>query len=312
MPTTTAEFHFRVLYLLARGRVVQPDVIREEYDRLSPTYDRHFSAHVARRSRTLVRRLALPAGARVLDLASGTGTLSLAIAEAVGGHGEVIGVDQSPGMLAVARDKRDKSGLRNIRFVEADMREALDSLPGNSFDAVCCGWAIGYVNPVGLLTAARKKLRPGGKVGLIENTRETLAPVRKTATRVARTLPRHLEQIMDLHRRLPTGESHMARMFRQAGLRTARLWEGSEEFKFNCGRDVLDWVLQTGASAGFSKMMATEARTECDSLFIKYIEDDYLKDGSINVAHCYVAGIARKDGGTECAASGGAAGTCEN
>lgn len=56
-------------------------------------------------------------GARVLELGVGTGRIAAPLAEA---GAQVTGVDLSPGMLALARDR---SGSADITFVEGDIRE---------------------------------------------------------------------------------------------------------------------------------------------------------------------------------------------
>jgi len=286
-------FAWRVMTLLARGRVVPAASVEEDYDRLSGGYDDYFTARVAGRSQELIERLDLKPGMRVLDLACGTGTLSLAAARAVGPAGAVVGVDRSAGMLREAA--RKTRGLGNVRFVQSDLLQELGRLPEASFDAACCGWAIGYANPPALLRAIRARLKPGGAVGIIENARDTLAPIRATALRVAMALPRHCRQLMDLHFRLPRNEAHLRRLFAGAGLRPLRSWHGEVESRFANGREALDWVLHTGASAGFDRMMDPSAKAQCDRLFVEFIERDFRRDGAIRVAHRYVAGIARKE-----------------
>jgi ubiquinone/menaquinone biosynthesis C-methylase UbiE len=56
-------------------------------------------------------------GERVLEIGSGNGSLSLALAETVGPKGDVLGVDVSQPMLAIARARIQAP---NIRFIEAD------------------------------------------------------------------------------------------------------------------------------------------------------------------------------------------------
>jgi ubiquinone/menaquinone biosynthesis C-methylase UbiE len=288
-------FYSKVIYLLLARRLVSSHIVREDYDRLSVSYDHYFAEHMAKHARRLVTQLGLRPGNRVLDLATGTGNLALALAEAVSRQGEVIGVDQSAGMLAKAEEKRIQAGYRHLRFVQGDMHNSLLSYPDNSFDVITCGWAIGYGNPSLLVKTMHRKLKPGGKLGLIENARDTLAPIHMASLKVAQTMPRHLQQIMDLHRHLPKHKLQLQDWFESANLRTMSLWEGREEFSFASGADVLNWVLHTGASAGFDRMMAPELKTRCDELFIKYIEASVPQNSRIIVEHHYVAGIAQKE-----------------
>jgi ubiquinone/menaquinone biosynthesis C-methylase UbiE len=56
----------------------------------------------------------------VLDLAGGTGAITIPAARAVGPSGTVFGVDISPASLSIARDKATNQGLGNATFVEHD------------------------------------------------------------------------------------------------------------------------------------------------------------------------------------------------
>jgi SAM-dependent methyltransferase len=58
------------------------------------------------------------AGGSVLDLACGTGRVAFPLAAA---GLDVTGLDSAPGMLAIARAKQRRSGLKNIRFVRGNM-----------------------------------------------------------------------------------------------------------------------------------------------------------------------------------------------
>ena len=73
----------------------------------------------------------IPAGARVLDCAAGTGEFSLAAAKRAG---SVLCTDQSEAMLARARKKVQKRGLSNVSFARRDLTALPD--PDGSFDAV--------------------------------------------------------------------------------------------------------------------------------------------------------------------------------
>ena len=102
------------------------------WDRVAWLYDlversnRAVNTAAAARTAQLV-----PAGARVLDCAAGTGEFSLAAAKRAG---TVLCTDQSQAMLKRARKKADKRGRTNIRFAQRDVTALSD--PDGSFDAV--------------------------------------------------------------------------------------------------------------------------------------------------------------------------------
>ncbi len=97
---------------------------------------------------------------RVLDVACGTGALTLAAAERVGRGGSVVGLDVNPDMLTVARRK---SAL--VEWVEGKA-EAMP-LPDNSFDAVVSQFGFMFFDdkPQALREMMRV-LRPGGTLAV--------------------------------------------------------------------------------------------------------------------------------------------------
>ena len=105
------------------------------------------------------RTLKLKRGARVLDLACGTGRHSVLLAKR---GAAVLGVDKTPAYLAQAR--RAAGGLKNCRFVQGDMRR----LPFvNEFDAAMNLWtSFGYFakysDDVRTLKGVARALKPGG------------------------------------------------------------------------------------------------------------------------------------------------------
>jgi release factor glutamine methyltransferase len=68
--------------------------------------------------------LALPAGARVVDVGTGSGAIALALADERPDL-EVLGTDTSPGALAVARANAARLGLA-VEFMEGDLLSAVD------------------------------------------------------------------------------------------------------------------------------------------------------------------------------------------
>ena len=90
------------------GTLPEPQV-RAMFDRIARVYDRMnavMTAGLDRRWRErAVDLAAVGPGARVLDVATGTGDLAFALARRVAPGGEVVGADFSENMLEIARDK---------------------------------------------------------------------------------------------------------------------------------------------------------------------------------------------------------------
>jgi SAM-dependent methyltransferase len=103
------------------------------FDAVAPYYEHLMSAVPYRQWVSYLHRLWNRHGLshqRVLDLACGTGTLSRMLAT----EGcRVVGVDNAPRMLEIARTKADEDGL-SIDFICQDAAEL--SLSGRQFDAV--------------------------------------------------------------------------------------------------------------------------------------------------------------------------------
>lgn len=117
--------------------------------------------------RRTVRSLQLGDRARVLDLATGTGDLAVDIAR-MAPHATVIGLDPSPGMLAIARDKIAKKQLADrVSLVEGDAQ----ALPyGNcELDAVTIAFGIRNVpDRARALREMARVVRPGGRIAILE------------------------------------------------------------------------------------------------------------------------------------------------
>jgi SAM-dependent methyltransferase len=100
-------------------------------------------------------------GARVLDVATGTGAAALAALERVGPQGRVIGVDLAIPMLQVAVARGRARGLR-VAVMDG---QALGWRDG-TFDAVLCQLGLMFFPDLARgLSEFRRVLRPGGVVG---------------------------------------------------------------------------------------------------------------------------------------------------
>jgi ubiquinone/menaquinone biosynthesis C-methylase UbiE len=99
-------------------------------------------------------------GERVLDVACGTGALTLAVAGRVGPDGSVVGLDANPEMLAVARRKPSA-----VEWIEG-RAEALP-LPDAAFDAVVSQFGLMFFDDrARALREAMRVLRRGGRLAV--------------------------------------------------------------------------------------------------------------------------------------------------
>lgn len=103
-----------------------------QYRQHADGYDASAQRTMRMRVRT-IERLGLRPGDRVLDVASGTGLSFPLLREAVGAEGEVIGVDVSPEMTVLARQRIADAGWQNVTVLESTI-ESVD-IPG-PLDAV--------------------------------------------------------------------------------------------------------------------------------------------------------------------------------
>ena len=107
-------------------------------------------------------------GNRVLDLAGGTGDLSIRFSPIVGKEGHVVLADINAAMLKVGRDRIVDRGLQsNITVAQSDA----ECLPfaDNCFDCVCIAYGLRNVTrKERALESILRVLKPGGRLLVLE------------------------------------------------------------------------------------------------------------------------------------------------
>ncbi len=144
---------------------LQRRIQRYGWDLAAGDYEPLWRVQLAPAQDLLLSSVSLVPGERVLDVACGTGLVSLAAARAVGPHGQVIGTDLSGHMVDAARQRAREQGFSNTRFVRMDGENL--ALPDASFDVVLCALGLMYLpDPEQGLREMHRVLRPGGRVAL--------------------------------------------------------------------------------------------------------------------------------------------------
>jgi SAM-dependent methyltransferase len=111
-----------------------------------------------------LRVLAARPGEQVLDIGCGTGRTSMALADAVGRTGHVVGVDVSRPMLALA----EAAGARvpQLRFIAGDAQTF--PFDEGGFDAAFSRFGVMFfADPVAAFANIRRALRPGGRMTFV-------------------------------------------------------------------------------------------------------------------------------------------------
>jgi SAM-dependent methyltransferase len=158
---------------------LQRRVQRYGWDLAASDYESLWQAQLAPAHDALLARAAPAPGERVLDIACGTGIVSLAAARAVGPQGRVLGVDLSQRMVDAARERAARAGLGHAGFERMDAEHL--ELPGAGFDVVSCALGLMYLpEPERAVREMLRMLRPGGRLVLAvwgERSRCGWAPV---------------------------------------------------------------------------------------------------------------------------------------
>ena len=127
--------------------------------------------------RFVVAQSGLKAGQKALDVAAGSGDLSLGLLKRVGPTGRVIVTDINTAMLRRGRDRLVNAGMTgNVEYAEADA----ENLPFKSevFNCVTIGFGLrNLTDKSSALRSMRRVLKPGGRVLVLEFSKPNFGPL---------------------------------------------------------------------------------------------------------------------------------------
>jgi SAM-dependent methyltransferase len=145
---------------------LQRRIQRYGWDKAAGYYEPYWSGQLAPAQRRLVEIADPRPGERVLDVACGTGLISLPVAEAVAPGGSMIGTDISERMVEAAAAEAVRRGVRNAAFLRMDA-ERLD-FPDAGFHLVLCSLGLMYLpDAPAALREMLRVLKPGGRAAAL-------------------------------------------------------------------------------------------------------------------------------------------------
>lgn len=149
---------------MSKGQT-QKEHIADLYHRVASAYGQVGPNIFAYAGQHLVERISMTKGAQVLDVGAGRGANLFPAAEAVGPHGQVIGIDLAPGMVQETTAEIKRRNVSHATMLLMDAEHLM--LPDASFDYVLCGFAI-FLFPdlEQALSEIFRVLRPGGRMGV--------------------------------------------------------------------------------------------------------------------------------------------------
>lgn len=210
--------------------------VAEMFNAISPKYDalnRILSAGIDQswRRKTL-REIRATGALNLLDVATGTADLALALAKGIPGS-RVVGVDISAGMLEVGRSKvraRDLEGRVRLDLGDGEQLPYEES----SFGAVTVAFGVrNFENLEQGLRDMRRVLEPGGTLAVLEFSQPTAWPLRSLylfyfkniLPRIGRMVSKDASAYTYLPNSVqafPYGEAFAAKL-REAGFKSVRV-----------------------------------------------------------------------------------------
>jgi ubiquinone/menaquinone biosynthesis C-methylase UbiE len=115
----------------------------------------------------LIRAGVEGAGRRWLELGSGEGAFTLALADLLHDRGEIVAVDRD--RAALERLRVSMAGGFPATTLTTHVGDFRDDLPAGPFDGVLAANSLHFVtDPTAVLRGAARELRPGGRVIVVE------------------------------------------------------------------------------------------------------------------------------------------------
>lgn len=141
---------------------LQRRVQRYGWDKAAQYYENSWEAQLKPAHDVLINTSKVRKGEKIIDVAGGTGLISLRLSEQAGVSGQVLATDISDEMIAIGNSMSLSNNIKNISFERMDA-EQLDS-EDNLFNLATCALGLMYFpSPEQALFEMHRVLKPGGR-----------------------------------------------------------------------------------------------------------------------------------------------------
>ena len=145
-------------------------------------------------TRTVLDRLGLRPGEKVLEIGPGPGRLLIPAARRVLPEGQVVGIDIQPGMIERLQSRAAQAGVTNLKAILGDA--AQPQVPESSFDRVFLCAALGEIpDRAAALTQCYRALKPRGTLSITEMFGDPHYQPRSVVRRLAEDAGFRLESV---------------------------------------------------------------------------------------------------------------------
>ena len=229
------------------------------FDTASEGYDNPSQRFFVNTASFLVESMRLSGGEQLLDVATGTGHVAVAAAQALK-DGKVTGIDISDGMLQRAKAKAAALGLTNVEFLRRDIEDM--GFADGAFDAATCSFGLFFLPDIekGLRCISRV-IKPGGRLHLTSFAPSMMQPMRGMLNDLLKT--RHGIETPLFSARMDSPEK-IAALLEAAGYRDIKIQSAQMGYYLKDSGQWRDILLNTAYRNQFQKLSEEEVERLLD------------------------------------------------
>ena len=251
------------------------------FTRAAPTYDQVGFRIFHHFGKKLVELTEIPKEGKVLDVASGRGSLLFPTLKKVGPQGSVIGIDLAEGMVLKTTEEIIMSGFSNAKIMQMDAENL--KFQDNTFDITLYGFCIFFFPQYEIaLNESYRVLKPYGQIGLSTFCKNAFNEIKWVDDLLEKYIPKEKEN--DKQEEEPEGSEFdtiegMQKILIKAGYKDVHNKIEEKEFICENAEELWKFNWSTGYRTLMEKISSEnldEVKDELTKNFSKYSAKDGL------------------------------------